>query len=275
MAILIVLRAYAKRSLNRSGAFAAFWVGLLCMSAGFRPGVTLLAFFFSSSKLTKMGSSKKKHLDEGHKEGGQRDHLQVLCNGFFGALISLVYLLVCGIEDTGIDFQRAPVGSLLLAAYLGHFACCNADTWASELGVLAVGKPRLITTLQPVPVGTNGGVSALGLAASAMGGLFIGIVFYVCGLFTLEHSDGWSQWPILLIGVGSGVFGSLLDSLLGATLQFSGYDVERKKVVSKPSSKRKVEHICGRPILDNNLVNLISAGLTAIVTAVVSKAILS
>jgi uncharacterized membrane protein len=33
----------------------------------------LLAFFFSSSKLTKVGQEKKRSIDEDFKEGGQRN----------------------------------------------------------------------------------------------------------------------------------------------------------------------------------------------------------
>lgn len=63
---------------------------------------------------------------------------------------------------------------VLYAGYVGFFACCTADTWASELGILSTSDPFLITTLKRVPKGTNGGVSGLGFMASLAGGLAIG-----------------------------------------------------------------------------------------------------
>ena len=45
------LRAYTKGSLDPSGARAAFYVGMVSCTASFRFGLTLIAFFLSSSKI--------------------------------------------------------------------------------------------------------------------------------------------------------------------------------------------------------------------------------
>lgn len=74
-----------------------------------------------------------------------------------------------------------------------------------------------------------------------------------------------SRWEVaaVLVGFGMlcGVAGCMLDSLLGALFQFSGWDNERKRVVSAPG--RGVKHIAGRHWLDNNAVNLVAAAATA------------
>ena len=161
--------------------------------------------------------------------------------------------------------------SALASAYLAYYACCGGDTWASELGVLSKSKPRLITNwAREVTPGTNGGVTALGWASSASGGAVVGAAFHVGqtalrafasdGLVAHEPSNA-----LVVIGFSAlaGVFGSLVDSVLGATIQFSGYCEERKRVVSKPGPT--VTRISGLEVLSNIMVNLVSGIITAVV----------
>ena len=77
--------------------------------------------------------------------------------------------------------NKKPFEEMLLCAYYAGFACCNADTWASEVGTLSTNKPFLITNFRRVPYGTNGGVSFLGCLMSFLGGMVIGF-----GVFVLD-----------------------------------------------------------------------------------------
>lgn len=70
------------------------------------------------------------------------------------------------------------------------------------------------------------------------------------------------QWPIILFGGIAGLVGSIIDSLLGATVQYSGLD-PNGRVVEHPGAN--VKHISGYRLLDNHSVNLISSILTALI----------
>lgn len=263
---------YRKGSLSASGALAAILVGWATVAPSFRAGLVLLAFFFSSSKLTKLGDYEKGSFDEDHKVGGQRDWKQVACNGLVPAVLTVAAGVLSGARDM-VVFPASfnPTLTALYAAFLGYYSCCCGDTWASEIGPLSSEEPRLVTTLRPVRKGTNGGVTLVGLLASAGGGLFIGGVFYLMGLLSPtapSTSINVAQWKVVLLGLGAGLVGSLIDSVLGATIQFTGYNRDTGKITGRPGPN--VTWISGFPLLDNNAVNVVSASLTAGLTAAVA-----
>ena len=70
-----------------------------------------------------------------------------------------------------------------------HYAAVAADTYSSELGILSKSKPRLITTLNTVPPGTNGGVTAAGVLAGALGAFTIGITSFLGVTFPIFEVD--------------------------------------------------------------------------------------
>jgi uncharacterized membrane protein len=133
--------------------------------------------------------------------------------------------------------------------------------------VLSKSEPRLITTLRSVPPGTNGGVSPLGLAMSAAGGAFIGALYYAASLLS-----GSAQLQVVTLGAATGLVGSVLDSLLGATVQATYFDRSTRKICD--AATPHAELICGVDLLTNEQVNVVSVVATTIVSGFVAPYLL-
>ena len=259
LSVLIGFLAYRHGSLTKNGAVGAVLVGTAIFGfGGWAWGLTLITFFVTSSLLSHYKESIKERLAEKFDKGHQRDLGQALANGGAGAMIAVLYAIWSD--------------PLLLAAFAGAMATVNADTWATELGVLANKPPRLITTWRQAEVGTSGAVSVLGLFASLGGALVIGVA--LVGLLFLESlvegmPDRAPLQLIMVVLIG-GLAGSLLDSLLGATTQAIYYCPTCKKETEKTlhtcgSSTRLVR---GWEWLNNDVVNFISSLGGALVAAV-------
>eukprot|EP00026_Physarum_polycephalum_P012520 Phypoly_transcript_12841.p1 GENE.Phypoly_transcript_12841~~Phypoly_transcript_12841.p1 ORF type:complete len:302 (+),score=45.40 Phypoly_transcript_12841:182-1087(+) len=272
ISVAIALRGYRKKKLDLSGAISALIVGFVTILGGIRFAVVLITFFYTSSWLTKYGDKHKKKIEDQYKEGGSRNWEQVAANATFGSVLSLVYIYYLGEKEIPFNIQRDPFASTILAAFIGHYACCNGDTWASELGVLSKAAPRLITTLRTVPTGTNGGITILGCAASTLGGFVIGVAFALAdvAVWFLFGEDGGATpevVPVILLGTLGGIGGSLIDSLMGATIQYSGWSESKKKIVGEPGPG--VKRVSGINILNNHHVNFFSSLATGLLAALV------
>ena len=245
LAALVALGAYALRSLSLSGAVAAALLGTAIFGLGGWPwAALLLGFFISSSLLSHLFKQRKVHAAEKFSKDDRRDAAQVLANGGLAGLMVLLQAFF-------------PHSAWPWAAAAAALAAANADTWATELGVLSQKAPRLITSGKKVEMGTSGGVTALGTLAAFSGALLIGLI------------AGWT-WPgyagglsgsflgrLALISL-AGLAGSLVNSLLGATFQ---------AMYTCPACQKETEkhplHSCGTPTvlahglpwLDNDWVN--------------------
>jgi uncharacterized protein (TIGR00297 family) len=236
---LIGYLAFRAGALSPSGAWAATLVGGLIFGlGGLAWAVLLLTFFISSSGLSRAFAARKATLSEKFAKGSRRDWGQVLANGGLGALLALAHGLY-------------PAQAWPWAAFVGAMAAVNADTWATELGVLSPGVPRRITTGHPVERGASGGITLAGYLAALGGAALVGLA---AGSFS--PLSGLVAW--LGIGVFSGLAGSTVDSLLGATRQAIYYCPHCRK-----ETERHPVHTCGTPTyqlrgwrwLNNDLVN--------------------
>ncbi|MEO7087092.1 MAG: DUF92 domain-containing protein [Gemmatimonadaceae bacterium] len=238
----------AKRagSLSRSGALAAIVVGTLAVAVGWDWGALLLAYFVSSSVLSRVGrGTKERRTASIVEKGGARDAIQVLANGgvFAGAAAAML--------------ERPDIRWVAVAA--GALAASAADTWATELGTLAGGRPRSIVSWRPVPAGTSGGISVVGSLAAVAGAAFIAGVLVALG------------WTISLAPTVAlaGIAGAAVDSLLGATLQ------SRRWCEICSGETERITHECGEPTrqlrglewLDNDVVNFLSTVAAGLLSA--------
>lgn len=223
LALAVVIGAYAARALTLSGAAAAFILGTLVFGFGGLPWAVLLLTFFTTSSLLSL-LFKRRNEAEGLEveKGSRRDAWQVLANGGIAGLMALVS-------------WRTPGSIFPWLAGTAALAAANADTWATELGALSRKNPWLITTGKIVPRGTSGAVSLIGILASMIGSGLVAAVFG--GLVPASKADQLSL--AVAVGLG-GIAGSLVDSLLGATLQA----VYFCPVCQKETEKHPLHH-CG------------------------------
>jgi uncharacterized protein (TIGR00297 family) len=263
LALVVSLLAWRAHSLSSSGALAAFFLGTLVFGlGGLGWAALLLGFFISSSLFSRLFKHRKHKLDDKSAKGSQRDWGQVVANGGIGGIFIILHLLF-------------PQQGFPWLAFAGSMAAVNADTWATELGVLSKSLPRLISSGKRVEQGTSGGVSWTGSLAALAGAGFIALLSLL-----LESSvqpappsglvPHFLRFSLILV---SGFLASLLDSYLGATVQ---------AIFTCPSCQKETErhplHTCGSrtvPLrgwrwLNNDWVNTACAAAGALLPLVLS-----
>ncbi len=222
--------AFILNWLTLDGLTAAVLFGMIAYGLGGLTGALIvLAFFISSSLLSKDMISEEALLDKKFR----RDGIQVWSNGFWFALWIIIWFLT--------------KEKVFLVAGVASMAFATADTWASELGGHRVkGKTWLITTFRNVKPGTDGGISVIGTIAALFGAFFIGGFFWL-----IEPEITFSTF--LLVSV-TGFIGSFIDSWIGA--KFQGMELSQK-----------LKNIFARQItyVDNDLVNWMAAGSSSVV----------
>jgi uncharacterized protein (TIGR00297 family) len=226
IAIFIAYLAYRAHTLDKSGAYAAAFTGTLIFGiGGWQWAILLLTFFITSSALSHAFKERKQGLSEKYSKGHQRDAGQVFGNGGVATFFAALHFFFPNSAWPWLGFAAA-------------LAAVNADTWATELGVLSLQPPRMITDLgKVVEKGTSGGISLIGTLAAMVGAGLIGLLASLISPLIASVSTG-------LIVTLAGLAGSLFDSLLGATVQAIYYCPKHNK-----ETERHPFHSCGTPTM--------------------------
>jgi len=199
--LLLAGLAYGIRGVDRSGAVMGWILGTAMWGfLGWPAWVLLLAFFVIGTGCTKLGYRRKAAAKLAQEKGGRRSARHAIANGGVAAVASVF----AATTAFPMQFAMALAGALATAA---------GDTAGSEIGQLWGRRTFLVTTLRPVPRGTQGAISVegtlAGLAASAL-------------VAALGAAFGLYPWLGAVAVTIAAFLGSVLESVIGATLERGG-----------------------------------------------------
>jgi uncharacterized protein (TIGR00297 family) len=200
LAAVMAITSYYFRFLSASGSVGTFLLATIIFGVGgWQWTIPILTFFIFSSLLSKLGKRRKSKFQLMFEKTDTRDAGQVAANGGVAGIVMLCWYIF-------------PENNVWYLVYLASLAAVTADTWGTEIGLLAKGSPRSITSLRKVETGTSGGVSLSGFVGGAFGASLLAL----SGSFWFR---GGAPTFTFIIIVCSGILGALVDSLLGATVQ--------------------------------------------------------
>ena len=199
--VVLAGASYKLDALDRTGWIAASVVGSVVLGfLGWRGYSLLLLFFLLGTLATRVGYRLKARRGVAQSNSGRRSVWNVLANGSVAAGCALFAFVT-------------PYPEFFVVAFGGAMAAAAADTLESEIGQLHGGPTLLITSLEPVPVGTDGGVSTAGTVAGALGSLAVAACGGVIGLYSAAA---------ISVVASAGLVATLLESAVGASLERRG-----------------------------------------------------
>jgi uncharacterized protein (TIGR00297 family) len=204
---LLLLISMTRDLLDKGGLIAALFVGLVVSLLGHWTWLAvLMTFLIVGSMATKWRFEEKVKISAEEANDGVRGWKNVMANGGMASIVALAHHYTGGHEWSYY---------LLCSA----ISVASSDTLASEIGSLDP-RTRIITTLEAVPAGTNGGMSPTGTLAAFYGALLISLVATVLGAVNGDRTPTVFLFSSL---VAIGWIGCQIDSLLGALLENRGF----------------------------------------------------
>ncbi|KAM0333324.1 hypothetical protein ACHAQA_001985 [Verticillium albo-atrum] len=260
--LALVAYAHLKKKLTISGIAAAIFTAAVHAYHPWNlPFVLLVVFFLAGTRIKQNYKATLTLTSSGANNEGPRTHIQVFANSLIGTSLTWMHAhqirrrerLFANPEaenpNATLCFSWGPQIDLLVIGIVANYAVAAADTFSSELGILARSEPRLITDpARKVPRGTNGGVTIEGLFAGLLGSIIMTTTaaFFIptCDDTTAGAVGGGSPWTsqqraiFLILTALWGVVGSIFDSWLGASFQRTVKDIRSGKVVEGEGGNR-------------------------------------
>ena len=198
--LLAIAFILPKKLLTVAGYLHAWVLGVIVWgSLGWKGYAVVMFYFLFGSAVTRIGIQQKEAEGIAEKRSGQRGPENVWGSALTAAICALLIL-----------FVDSAWHNLLILGYVASFSTKLSDTTASEVGK-AYGKSTfLITTLKPVPRGTEGAISLEGTLAGIVGSLLIAFLAWALGLIDL-YGVGWCAIAAFIA--------TNIESVIGATLQ--------------------------------------------------------
>lgn len=203
--LLLIPAFFSPKKLLTPAGIAHAWVlGVIIWgSLGWRGYAVVMFYFLVGSGITRVGMVEKEAAGIAEKRGGARGPENVWGSALTGTLCALGVL---GAEYAG----EARLIPLLVLGYVASLSTKLSDTCASEIGK-AYGKSTfLITTLKPVPRGTEGAVSLEGTIAGIGGSIALSLLALGLGMINF-----WG----LICAVIAAFVATNIESVIGATVQ--------------------------------------------------------
>ncbi|MEG4318830.1 MULTISPECIES: TIGR00297 family protein [unclassified Microcoleus] len=230
--LLAIATLAPKKLLTPAGQLHGWLLGVIIWGClGWRGYAVVMFYFLVGSGVTRIGKAQKEAEGIAEKRSGARGPENVWGSALTATLCAVAVLALSIFGDTGGifgdtggifgdtggifgDTGKMPVPqdliSLLLLGYAASFCTKLSDTCASEIGK-AYGKHTfLITTLQPVPRGTEGAVSLEGTIAGIVGSILMALVSWAVGVIDLTG---------IVFCVISAFIATNIESVIGATVQ--------------------------------------------------------
>ena len=222
LAIAIIV---PKKLLTDAGQFHGWLLGVLVWGClGWQGYAVVMFYFLVGSGVTRIGKAQKEAEGIAEKRSGARGPENVWGSALTATLCAVGVLAFSILGETGDilgetrnilgETGKMPVPqsviSLLLLGYAASFCTKLSDTCASEIGKAYGKRTFLITTLQPVPRGTEGAVSLEGTIAGIVGSILMALVSSAVGLIDLTG---------IVFCVIAAFIATNIESVIGATVQ--------------------------------------------------------